>query len=77
MFRPRVDTREDLPSISWPKVSSDLARLCNLNPAAVICEVTNEDGTMARVPDLFQFANRFGIKMGTIKELVSFIKNSL
>lgn len=53
----------------------DLARLCNLNPAAVICEVINDDGTMARVPDLFKFANKFGLKMGTIKDLVNFRKN--
>ncbi|OYZ23218.1 MAG: 3,4-dihydroxy-2-butanone-4-phosphate synthase [Bdellovibrio sp. 28-41-41] len=53
----------------------DLARLCELNPAAVICEVMNDDGTMARVPDLFQFAKKFGVKMGTIKDLVTFRKN--
>jgi 3,4-dihydroxy 2-butanone 4-phosphate synthase / GTP cyclohydrolase II len=50
----------------------DLARLCGMNPAAVICEVMNDDGSMARVPDLFLFAEKFGIKMGTIKDLVNF-----
>lgn len=53
----------------------DLAKLCGLNAAAVICEVMNDDGSMARVPDLVQFAAKFGIKMGTIKDLVLFRKN--
>lgn len=52
----------------------DLARLSNLNPAAVICEVMNDDGSMARVPDLFGFADKFQIKMGTIKDLIEFRK---
>lgn len=77
MFPIRANKNGVLSRNGHTEAGVDLARLCNLNPAAVICEVTNEDGTMARVPDLFQFANRFGIKMGTIKELVSFIKNSL
>ncbi|MBL7544360.1 MAG: 3,4-dihydroxy-2-butanone-4-phosphate synthase [Bdellovibrionaceae bacterium] len=55
----------------------DLAILSGLNPAAVICEVINDDGTMARVPDLFQFSHRFEIKMGTIKDLVSHRKSTL
>jgi 3,4-dihydroxy 2-butanone 4-phosphate synthase/GTP cyclohydrolase II len=50
----------------------DLARLSGLNPAAVICEVMNDDGSMARVPDLFQFAQKFEIKIGMIKDLVDF-----
>lgn len=52
----------------------DLAILSGLNPAAVICEVINDDGTMARVPDLIAFGQRFGIKIGTIKDLVAFRK---
>ncbi len=55
----------------------DLARLCDLNLAAVICEVMNDDGSMARVPDLFQFSQKFGIKMGTIKDLVGFRQQQL
>lgn len=50
----------------------DLARLCGLNLAAVICEVINDDGTMARVPDLFLFSKQFEIKIGTIKELIEY-----
>lgn len=52
----------------------DLARLSRLNPAAVICEVINDDGTMSRVTDLFQFARRHQIKMGTIKNLIEYRK---
>ncbi|MEI7973598.1 MAG: 3,4-dihydroxy-2-butanone-4-phosphate synthase, partial [Bdellovibrio sp.] len=50
--------------------SVDLARLAGLTPAAVICEVMNEDGSMARVPDLFSFAEKRGIKIGTIVDLI-------
>lgn len=53
----------------------DLARLCGMNAAAVICEVMNDDGSMARVPDLFLFAEKFGIKIGMIKDLVSYRKS--
>ncbi|MEK7245927.1 MAG: 3,4-dihydroxy-2-butanone-4-phosphate synthase, partial [Pseudomonadota bacterium] len=44
----------------------DIARLAGLNPAGVICEVMNEDGTMARVPDLVAFAQRHNLKIATI-----------
>ncbi len=50
--------------------SVDLAVLAGLNPAAVICEVMNEDGTMARVPDLKVFAKAHGLKIGTIVDLI-------
>lgn len=52
--------------------SVDLARLAGLTPAAVICEVMKEDGTMARVPDLIEFAKRFHLKIGTIEDLISY-----
>jgi 3,4-dihydroxy 2-butanone 4-phosphate synthase / GTP cyclohydrolase II len=52
--------------------SVDLMRLAGLEAAAVICEVVNDDGTMARVPDLFQFAKRHNLKIGTIADLVDF-----
>lgn len=52
--------------------SVDLARLAGLAPAAVICEVMNADGTMARVPDLRAFAEKHGLKMGTIVELIEY-----
>jgi len=48
----------------------DLARLAGRQPAAVICEVMNDDGTMARLPDLITFAAEHGIKLGTIADLI-------
>jgi 3,4-dihydroxy 2-butanone 4-phosphate synthase/GTP cyclohydrolase II len=50
----------------------DLARLCGSEPAGVICEIINEDGTMARVPDLRKIADEFDLKMITIKDLISY-----
>ncbi|MBI4395176.1 MAG: bifunctional 3,4-dihydroxy-2-butanone-4-phosphate synthase/GTP cyclohydrolase II [Candidatus Omnitrophica bacterium] len=50
----------------------DLARLAGLIPAGVICEIINDDGTMARTSDLFKFAKRHGIKIGTIKALIAY-----
>jgi 3,4-dihydroxy 2-butanone 4-phosphate synthase/GTP cyclohydrolase II len=50
----------------------DLARLAGLNPAGVICEVMNEDGTMARVPDLALYCERHGLKMVTVADLVEY-----
>ena len=48
----------------------DLAAMAGLTPAAVICEVMNEDGTMARLPDLLEFARVHGLKIGTIASLI-------
>lgn len=50
----------------------DLARLAGLEPAAVIVEILNEDGSMARRPDLELFAQEFGIKIGTIADLIRY-----
>ncbi len=50
----------------------DLARLAGLEPAAVIVEILNEDGTMARRPDLERFAARHDLKMGTIADLIEY-----
>lgn len=52
--------------------SVDLARLAGLNAAAVICEVMNADGTMARVPDLKTFARKHNLKIGTIVDLIQY-----
>ncbi len=52
--------------------SVDLAKLAGLNPAAVICEVMKDDGEMARVHDLKDFARKHGIKIGTIVELIEY-----
>lgn len=48
----------------------DLARLAGLNPSAVICEVMNDDGTMARVPDLIPYAEKHGLKIITVADLI-------
>jgi 3,4-dihydroxy 2-butanone 4-phosphate synthase/GTP cyclohydrolase II len=49
----------------------DFARMAGLNPAGVICEIMNEDGTMARLPDLVAFAQHHGLKLGTIADLIA------
>ncbi|MGR3377359.1 3,4-dihydroxy-2-butanone-4-phosphate synthase [Salipiger abyssi] len=50
----------------------DVSRLAGLNPAGVICEIMNEDGTMSRLPELVAFAQRHGLKIGTISDLISY-----
>jgi 3,4-dihydroxy 2-butanone 4-phosphate synthase/GTP cyclohydrolase II len=53
------------------EASVDLARMAGCTPAAMICEVMNEDGTMARLPDLLAMAEEFGLKIGTIADLIA------
>jgi 3,4-dihydroxy 2-butanone 4-phosphate synthase/GTP cyclohydrolase II len=50
----------------------DLARLAGLNPAGVICEIMNDDGTMARVDDLVGYCERHGLKMITVADLIAY-----
>jgi 3,4-dihydroxy 2-butanone 4-phosphate synthase/GTP cyclohydrolase II len=50
----------------------DLARLAGLTPAGVICEIMNDDGTMARVPDLVGYCTRHGLKMITVADLIAY-----
>jgi 3,4-dihydroxy 2-butanone 4-phosphate synthase/GTP cyclohydrolase II len=50
----------------------DISRLAGLNPAGVICEIMNEDGSMARLEDLIQFARKHGLKIGTIRDLIAY-----
>jgi len=52
--------------------SVDLARLADLTPAGVICEIMNEDGTMARMPDLERFAAKHGLRILTIADLIQY-----
>jgi len=54
------------------EASVDLARLAGLNPSGVICEIMNDDGTMARVPDLTKFCAEHGLKMLTVAELIRY-----
>ncbi len=50
----------------------DVSRLAGLNPSGVICEIMNEDGTMARMDDLIGFAQLHGLKIGTIRDLIAY-----
>jgi 3,4-dihydroxy 2-butanone 4-phosphate synthase/GTP cyclohydrolase II len=54
------------------EASVDIARLAGLYPAGVICEVMNDDGTMARLPDLVKFAQLHGLKIGTIADIIAY-----
>ena len=53
------------------EASVDIARKAGLNASAVICEIMNDDGTMARLPDLISFAQRHNLKLGTIADLIA------
>ncbi len=50
----------------------DIARIAGLNASGVICEIMNDDGSMARLPDLVAFAQRHGLKIGTISDLIAY-----
>ncbi|HHI98068.1 MAG TPA: bifunctional 3,4-dihydroxy-2-butanone-4-phosphate synthase/GTP cyclohydrolase II [Thermodesulfatator atlanticus] len=54
------------------EASVDLARLAGLKPAGVICEIMNDDGSMARMPDLEKFATKHGLKIITIRDLIAY-----
>ena len=54
----------------------DIARLAGLYPAGVLCEIMNDDGTMARLPDLIPFAQKHGLKIGTIADLIAYRRRS-
>ena len=54
------------------EASVDIARLAGLNPSGVICEIMNQDGTMARLPDLIQFAQLHNMKIGAIADLIAY-----
>src|SRR3954468_11023089 len=58
------------------EASVDIARLAGLNPSGVICEIMNDDGTMARMPDLVAFAQHHGLKLGTIADLIAYRRRS-
>jgi 3,4-dihydroxy 2-butanone 4-phosphate synthase / GTP cyclohydrolase II len=61
-----------LERVGQTEASVDLARLAGLNPSGVICEVMNDDGTMARVNDLIPYCERHGLKMVTVADLVAY-----
>lgn len=57
------------------EAACDLAKLAGLTPAGVICEIINDDGTMARVPDLVKFSKKHALKIITIRDLIEFRRN--
>jgi 3,4-dihydroxy 2-butanone 4-phosphate synthase/GTP cyclohydrolase II len=59
--------------VGHTEASMDLARLAGLTPAGVICEVMNDDGTMARLPDLELFAEQHGLKIASIADLIKYV----
>ena len=54
------------------EAATDISRLAGLNPSGVICEIMNDDGTMARLPDLVVFAQKHNLKIGTISDLIAY-----
>jgi 3,4-dihydroxy 2-butanone 4-phosphate synthase / GTP cyclohydrolase II len=72
MFPLRAQDGGVLKRAGQTEAAVDLARLAGLYPAGVICEIMNEDGTMARIPDLVRFSREHGIKMITVADLISY-----
>jgi 3,4-dihydroxy 2-butanone 4-phosphate synthase/GTP cyclohydrolase II len=72
MFPLRAKEGGVLERTGHTEASVDLARLAGLTPAGVICEVMNDDGTMARVPDLIPYCEKHGLKMITVAELIAY-----
>ena len=72
MFPLRSRTGGVLARAGQTEAAVDLARIAGLYPAGVICEVMNEDGTMARVPELAKFARKHGLLMITIADLIKY-----
>src|SRR6266702_2993431 len=72
MFPLRSRTGGVMVRAGQTEAAVDLARIAGLYPAGVICEVMNEDGTMARVPQLSRFAKRHGLLIVTIADLINY-----
>src|SRR5213075_593158 len=72
MFPLRSRTGGVMVRAGQTEAAVDLARIAGLYPAGVICEIMNEDGTMARVPELAKFAKRHGLLMITIADLIKY-----
>jgi 3,4-dihydroxy 2-butanone 4-phosphate synthase/GTP cyclohydrolase II len=70
MFPLRAEPGGVLKRAGQTEASVDLTRIAGLNPSAILCEVMNEDGTMARVPDLTRFCARHGLAMVTVADLI-------
>jgi len=72
VFPLRARTGGVLVRAGHTEAAVDISRLAGLNPSGVICEIMNEDGSMARLPDLVAFAQRHNLKIGTISDLISY-----
>jgi len=72
IFPLRARTGGVLARAGQTEASVDLARLAGMTPAGVICEIMNDDGSMARVPDLIEFCNEHRLKMITVAELIRY-----
>jgi 3,4-dihydroxy 2-butanone 4-phosphate synthase/GTP cyclohydrolase II len=72
MFPLRVQSGGVLVRAGQTEAAVDLARIAGLYPAGVICEIMNDDGSMARVPELAKFARRHGLLMITIADLIKY-----
>src|SRR3546814_3101903 len=66
------DWSSDVCSSDLTEAAVDIARLAGLNPAGVICEIMNDDGSMARLPDLIKFAQFHGLRIGAIADLIAY-----
>jgi 3,4-dihydroxy 2-butanone 4-phosphate synthase/GTP cyclohydrolase II len=72
IFPLRARTGGVLVRAGHTEAAVDIARLAGLNPAGVICEIMKPDGTMARLPDLIEFAQAHDLKIGTISDLIAY-----
>ena len=72
MFPLRAKEGGVLERAGHTEASVDLARLAGLNPAGVICEIMNDDGSMARVPELVAYCEKHGLKMVTVADLIAY-----
>jgi 3,4-dihydroxy 2-butanone 4-phosphate synthase/GTP cyclohydrolase II len=72
VFPLRARTGGVLVRAGHTEAAVDVSRLAGLNPSGVICEIMNEDGSMSRLPDLVAFAQRHGLKIGTISDLIAY-----
>src|SRR5262252_2630960 len=72
MFPLRAQRGGVLKRAGQTEASVDLARISGLDPSAVLCEIMNEDGTMARVPDLARFCAQHGLRMVTVADLIRY-----
>src|SRR6056297_2168859 len=72
VFPLRARTGGVLVRAGHTEAAVDISRLAGLNPSGVICEIMNEDGSMARLPDLVAFAQLHNLKIGTISDLISY-----